>query len=97
MVLFLGLEVIKFLSPQNGVLSALPFLSRYTFGIIFAQFFDLCLKKRCMSLVYLRKVAVCVCMYAYFNCPSLNSNDLELNFSASVARPCSSGFSIGGV
>jgi len=62
MKLFLGLEVIKF-CPQNGVLSALPFLSRYTFGIIFAQFFDLCLKKRCMSLVYLRKVAVCVCTY----------------------------------
>ncbi|XP_059476720.1 sialin-like [Neocloeon triangulifer] len=55
MASILGVDI-----KQNGVLSALPFLFRYIFGIIFGQFFDLCLRRRWMALVHLRKVAVCV-------------------------------------
>ncbi|XP_065339064.1 sialin-like [Cloeon dipterum] len=44
---------------ENGILSALPFLCRYIFGIIIGMIFDLCLRRRWMALVHLRKLAVC--------------------------------------
>jgi hypothetical protein len=48
---------------QNGFLSALPFLCRYLFGICVAHILDFCLRRQYITLIKMRRYAVCICKY----------------------------------
>ncbi|KAF4521620.1 hypothetical protein B566_EDAN006662, partial [Ephemera danica] len=45
---------------KNGVLSSLPFLCRYLFGVVVAQVLDFCLRRKVLTLVQMRRCAVCI-------------------------------------